>query len=123
MATPNKAEWGTIVLSVVTVLSVMFGAYGTYTSDQASQEIRIIALEKELEVFTESARAMEDELDVLWVDTGRNAESIKVIRKDQERFDAAFLKFAEATDRLSVSVARLEEHMRIDEMREKSKEN
>ena len=109
----NKAE---VVGATVGVLGLLFmgvGLYGTYTSDKASTQAQINVLEKEHEVSTVKIGKMEEELDVLWVDTQKNAETIKVVRRDQERFDEAFIKFADATDRLSISVARLEERIGI----------
>jgi hypothetical protein len=111
----TKAEWIQAGAAVLTVLGVGVGLYGTYRADLASSNARISNLEKVAEVSTIKMGAMENELDVLWVDTQKNEETLRLVRKDQERFDKAFIKFAEATDRLSVSVARLEERMRFSE--------
>lgn len=115
----NKADWISAAVGLMGLVAITVGGYGKYTSDQATHDAKLEMLEKEHVVSQNKISSMEDELDVLWVDTQKNGEIIKVIRKDQERFDAAFLKFAEATDRLSISVARIETYMKIKEQKDK----
>tara|TARA_R110002167_G_scaffold62649_1_gene176832 strand:- start:835 stop:1191 length:357 start_codon:yes stop_codon:yes gene_type:complete len=107
----NKAEWTNVALTAATVLGVAFGGYGHFSGVMANQEARITVLEKEQQVSHRDRDAMDNELDVLWVDTSKNKDGIKTLQKGQERADRYFEKFANAVDRLSISVARLEEHM------------
>ena len=107
----NKAEWTNVALTAVTILGISFGGYGHFSGVMANQEARLVVLEKEQEVSRKDRDAMDNELDVLWVDTSKSKDGIKTLQKGQERADRYFEKFANAVDRLSISVARLEEHM------------
>lgn len=115
----TKTEVISVVLGVITTVSVGIGLYGTFTAENARQQIKIESLEKEQKVSTTRIVGLENELDVLWVDTQKHEGHIEGIRRDQERFDDAFVKFADATERLSISVARLEERMRSKENEER----
>mgnify|MGYP003657751663 FL=1 len=55
--------------------------------------------------------AMGNELDVLWVGTNGNKGKLVTMDRDLHRFNASFEKFADAVDRLSISVVRLEERV------------
>lgn len=115
----NKAEVISAIVGVLGLLGVSFGLYGAYTWDKSHQQARITVLEKEHEVSATKIGKMEEDLDVLWVDTQKNEESIKVVQRDQDRFNAAYIKFADAVDRLSISVARLEERIGLNNQTQK----
>ena len=78
----------------------------------ASIEARLVALEKVQEVSIISRGEMENELDVLWIDTQRNKDSIQTVKETQSSFNDAVIRLADATDRLSISVAKLEERVK-----------
>ena len=113
MSDSSKADWYGVALTAITLLSVAFGGYGHFSSVMADKEARITVLEKEVVVATKDREAMDNELDVLWVDTSRNRDSVDFLKVEFSKAATSFSKFADAVDRLSVSVARLEEQVKI----------
>lgn len=108
----SRAEWVNVSLSVIAMLGLAFGGYGHLSAEIATKEVRLTALEKEQAVSRKERNEMDNELDVLWVDTNKNKDQITSAKKDLSRFNASFEKFATAVDRLSISVVRLEERIK-----------
>jgi hypothetical protein len=122
MDSGTKSSWVSAVVSTVVAIALIFGTYGQYRADQVELLSRVGSLEKVQEVSSEQHSLMEDELDVLWVDTQKNKDQIVVTKEALVRFDKSFGKFADAVDRLSISVVRLEERIRSnDENEERNK--
>ena len=107
----SRAEWTNVVISGIALLCIAFGGYGHFSGMLANKEARILVLEKESVVSRKDREEMDNELDVLWVDTSKNKDRIVGLDKDLKRFDKSFEKFADAVDRLSISVVRLEERI------------
>lgn len=110
----DKAEWTNVILTALTLLGLAFGGYGHFSAVLADKEARIVVLEKEQEISRKDREVMDNELDVLWVDTSKNKDKLGVIEKDLERHDKSFERFTEAVDRLSMAVVRLEERIQYD---------
>ena len=106
-----KAEWVDTGIALVGLLGLAFGGYGYFSAELALNEARISILEKEIIVSGKEREEMGNELDVLWLGTNGNKGKIETLDKDLSRFNESFEKFADAVDRLSLSVVRLEERV------------
>jgi hypothetical protein len=112
----SKAEWSSVAISLVSMVVLLALAYGKYTSDRATMTVQLANIEKVQRVSTSKSDLMEDELDVLWIDTQKNKDSIGAQSKELARFDVAFSRFADAVDRLSIAVAKLEERIKYSDI-------
>ena len=108
MPDSSRSEWANVGIAAVALLSLAFGGYGHFSGVMAEQQAKVRVLEKESMVSIKDRAEMSNELDMLWLDTSRNKDGLVVIEKDLSRFNASFEKFADAVDRLSISVVRLE---------------
>jgi hypothetical protein len=107
-----KAAWVNVVLGCVSLIALAFGGYGHFSAVLADKEARIVVLEKEQLVSLKDREGMDNELDVLWVDTKQNRVGIDRNKEDIERSNEVLGKFSDAVDRLIISVTRLEEKIK-----------
>lgn len=107
----SRAEWVNAGIALVGILGMALGGYGHFSAELALNEARISILEKEIIVSSKEREEMGNELDVLWLGTNGNKGKIATLDKDLSRFNESFEKFADAVDRLSISVVRLEERV------------
>lgn len=107
----SRADWTNVAIAAVALLSLAFGGYGHFSGLMADGQLRVSSLEKEQLVSRKERVEMVNKLNVLWVDTIQNRDELTAVQKDVSRFNASFDKFATAVDRLSISVARLEERI------------
>ena len=107
----NIPDWVSAIAGLVVIVAGGIGLYGANLAETATLASHV-EHNKTLSVSNaERLNTVDADINVLNTQVTVVTESLNAMQKSQEQFNESVVKLAEATDRLNISVARLEERI------------